>query len=47
MKNVSDTVNGIIFKQKRKSRCCKGKIFTKLGRELLVAVKQGGPDPAR
>ncbi|MCI8486276.1 MAG: YebC/PmpR family DNA-binding transcriptional regulator, partial [Clostridia bacterium] len=24
----------------------RGKIFTKLGRELLVAVKQGGPDPA-
>ncbi len=23
-----------------------GKIFTKLGRELLIAVKQGGPDPA-
>ena len=22
------------------------KIFTKLGRELLLAVKQGGPDPA-
>ena len=24
----------------------RGKIFTKLGRELLIAVKQGGPDPA-
>lgn len=24
----------------------RGKIFTKLGREILVAVKQGGPDPA-
>ena len=24
----------------------RGKIFTKLGRELLLAVKQGGPDPA-
>ncbi|MHB1419063.1 MAG: YebC/PmpR family DNA-binding transcriptional regulator [Bacillota bacterium] len=23
----------------------KGKIFTKLGRELIMAVKQGGPDP--
>ena len=23
-----------------------GKVFTKLGRELLIAVKQGGPDPA-
>ena len=24
----------------------RAKIFTKLGRELLIAVKQGGPDPA-
>ena len=24
----------------------RGKIFTKLGRELLIAVKQGGPDPS-
>ena len=24
----------------------RGKIFTKLGRELLIAVKEGGPDPA-
>ncbi len=24
----------------------RGKVFTKLGRELLIAVKQGGPDPA-
>ena len=23
----------------------RGKIFTKLGRELMVAVKEGGPDP--
>lgn len=23
----------------------KGKIFTKIGREIIVAVKQGGPDP--
>ncbi|MHB1126440.1 MAG: YebC/PmpR family DNA-binding transcriptional regulator [Bacillota bacterium] len=23
----------------------KGKVFTKLGRELIMAVKQGGPDP--
>ena len=24
----------------------RGKIFTKLGRELLIAVKEGGPDPS-
>jgi len=31
----------------RKSRMDekKGKIFTKIGREIIVAVKQGGPDP--
>lgn len=23
----------------------KGKIFTRLGKELMVAVKEGGPDP--
>lgn len=23
----------------------RGKIFTKLGREIMVAVKEGGPDP--
>ena len=23
----------------------RGKIFTKIGRELMVAVKEGGPDP--
>ena len=23
----------------------RGKIFTKIGRELMVAVKDGGPDP--
>ena len=33
--------------QARKSKvdAARGKIFTKLGRELLIAVKQGGPDP--
>ena len=29
-----------------KADAARGKIFTKLGRELLIAVKQGGPDPA-
>ena len=31
--------------KKGKSDAQKGKIFTKLGREILVAVKAGGPDP--
>ena len=32
--------------KKGKSDAERGKVFTKLGRELLVAVKEGGPDPA-
>ncbi len=32
--------------RKGKADAARGKIFTKLGRELLVAVKEGGPDPA-
>lgn len=31
--------------KKEKSDAQKGKIFTKLGREIAVIVKQGGPDP--
>ena len=31
--------------KKGKADAARGKIFTKLGRELLVAVKSGGPDP--
>jgi len=31
--------------KKEKNDSAKGKIFTKLGRELAVAVKEGGPDP--
>jgi YebC/PmpR family DNA-binding regulatory protein len=31
--------------RKEKSDSQRGKIFTKLGREIAVAVKQGGPDP--
>ena len=34
-----------IAAKKGKADAARGKIFTKLGRELLVAVKQGGPDP--
>ena len=32
--------------KKGKADAARGKIFTKLGRELLISVKQGGPDPA-
>ncbi len=32
--------------KKGKADAARGKVFTKLGRELLMAVKQGGPDPA-
>lgn len=31
--------------KKEKSDAQRGKVFTKLGREILVAVKAGGPDP--
>ncbi|MDY4976988.1 MAG: YebC/PmpR family DNA-binding transcriptional regulator [Clostridia bacterium] len=31
--------------KKEKSDAQKGKIFTKIGREIAVTVKQGGPDP--
>ncbi len=32
--------------KKGKADAARGRIFTKLGRELLIAVKEGGPDPA-
>lgn len=32
--------------KKGKTDATRGKIFTKLGREILIAVKQGGPDPS-
>ena len=31
--------------KKEKNDAAKGKIFTRLGKELMVAVKEGGPDP--
>lgn len=34
-----------IKRKKEKNDASKGKMFTKLGRELAVAVKEGGPDP--
>ena len=33
--------------KKEKNDAAKGKIFTIIGREIAVAVKEGGPDPAR
>lgn len=35
-----------IKNKKAKTDAQKGKIFTKIGRELAVAVKSGGPDPS-
>lgn len=35
-----------IAAKKEKADAARGKIFTKLGRELLIAVKEGGPEPA-
>lgn len=35
-----------IKRAKGKTDAARGKVFTKLGREIAVAVKQGGPDPA-
>ena len=32
--------------KKEKNDAAKGKIFTIIGREIAVAVKAGGPDPA-
>ena len=32
--------------KKEKNDAARGKVFTILGRELAVAVKEGGPDPA-
>ena len=31
--------------KKEKNDAAKGKIFTMIGREIAVAVKEGGPDP--
>ena len=31
--------------KKAKNDAAKGRIFTRLGKELMVAVKEGGPDP--
>ena len=31
--------------KKERNDAAKGKVFTVIGRELAVAVKEGGPDP--
>lgn len=35
-----------IKRQKGKTDAARGKVFTKIGREIAVAVKLGGPDPS-
>ena len=35
-----------IKRKKEKNDSAKGKVFTRIGREITVAVKEGGPDPA-
>lgn len=35
-----------IKRKKEKTDGARAKVFTKIGRELAVAVKQGGPDPS-
>lgn len=35
-----------IKNKKEKTDAARGKIFTKIGREIAIAVKEGGPDPA-
>ena len=32
--------------KKERNDAAKGKVFTVIGREIAVAVKEGGPDPA-
>ena len=34
-----------IKRKKEKTDIARAKVFTKIGRELSVAVKEGGPDP--
>ncbi len=34
-----------IRRKKEKTDAAKGKIFTRIGRELMIAVREGGPDP--
>jgi YebC/PmpR family DNA-binding regulatory protein len=42
---MSEHSNGPTLKIKGKDGLQRGRIFTKIGRELAIAVKEGGPDP--
>ena len=33
--------------KKEKADAAKAKIFTKIGKEMAVAIKDGGPDPSK
>ena len=35
-----------VYKRQEKTDSQRAKVFTKIGREISVAVKEGGPDPA-
>lgn len=35
-----------IMRKKEKTDSQRAKVFTKIGREIIIAVKEGGPDPA-
>ena len=35
-----------IKRKKEKTDGARAKVFTKIGREIMVAVRDGGPDPA-
>ena len=35
-----------IMHKKEKTDAQRGKIFTKIGREIAIAVREGGPDPS-
>ena len=39
-----DILNGVPSKEKTDG--ARAKVFTKIGREIMVAVRDGGPDPA-
>ena len=34
------------IKRKKKTDAQKAKVFTKIGREMAIIVREGGPDPA-
>lgn len=40
-----DIVNGIIYNIEKELKTKRAKLFTKFGRELTIAAKEGGSDP--